>query len=94
MATPTVTAPAGELIAVIGPDTEQRAGMLLALARTPWATGPAVTIGADPDVPATWAELRRAADDGATVIAACERAEDAGPYAHRMVLLPHPDGHP
>lgn len=103
MATPTVRAVttvthvpalAGELIAVVGPDSEQRARLLLALGRAGWATtGPAFTVDAGSHAAAAWAELRRAADDGATVVAACEHAEDASPYAHRMVLLPHTDGH-
>jgi hypothetical protein len=76
------------LIAVVGPDTAERAELLLGLGRATWAAGPAVTIDT-PSERIAWAELRRVADSGTTVIAACERAEDAGPYAHRMVLLPH-----
>jgi hypothetical protein len=76
-----------ELIAVVGPDSAERAELLLGLGRA-WAAGPAVLMDA-PGEHAAWAELRRVADAGTTVIAACERAEDAGPYAHRMVLLPH-----
>lgn len=38
MATPTGTAPAGEVITVVGPAGEQRDRMLLALGRAGWAT--------------------------------------------------------
>jgi ABC-type cobalamin/Fe3+-siderophores transport system ATPase subunit len=39
-----------------------------------------------------WARLRRVADSGTTVVAACRSAETAGAYAHRTVLLPHRGG--
>jgi hypothetical protein len=77
-----------QLIAVVGPDTAERAELLHGLGRATWAAGPALLIDA-PGERAAWAELRRVADSGTTVITACERAEEAGPYAHRMVLLPH-----
>jgi hypothetical protein len=40
---------------------------------------------ADPDA---WRALRRLADSGTTVIAACDSASDAESYAHRTVLMP------
>ncbi|MGP3999725.1 hypothetical protein [Streptomyces sp. 8N706] len=39
-----------------------------------------------------WAGLRRVAEAGTPVVAACRSAETAGGYAHRTVLLPHPSG--
>ncbi|MEU8570356.1 ABC transporter ATP-binding protein [Streptomyces pathocidini] len=47
------------------------------------------------DTPArdrVWSRLRRIAESGVTVVAACESAETAGTHAHRTVLMPYGDG--
>ncbi|MFE0630334.1 hypothetical protein ACFW3D_25620 [Streptomyces sp. NPDC058864] len=95
MATPTVTGadlstPTGELIAVVGPPGPQRSALQLALNNAPWSRGPSVTTTVISR--GAWSELRRVAAAGITVVAACDSvvAVDAG--AHRVVLLPDPDG--
>jgi hypothetical protein len=83
-----------ELFAVIGPHGVARTSLLQALAHA-FGGGPGTVITAvvdgPPDTPArdlAWAELRRTADSGTTVVAASDSADGAGRYAHRVVLLP------
>ncbi|MEU1620415.1 hypothetical protein ABZ479_24325 [Streptomyces sp. NPDC005722] len=95
MATPTVTGaelstPTGELIAVVGPPGPQRSALQLALNNAPWSRGPSVTTTVISR--GAWSELRRVAAAGITVVAACDRGVGAGVEAHRVVLLPDPDG--
>ncbi|MDX3078492.1 hypothetical protein ACIP98_17255 [Streptomyces sp. NPDC088354] len=95
MAPPTATdvalsAPAGELIAVVGPPGPQRSALQHALNDAPWHRGPAVTTTVISD--GAWSELRRVAAAGITVVAACDATVAAEANAHRVVLLPDPDG--
>ncbi|MDX3092973.1 hypothetical protein PV703_13340 [Streptomyces sp. ME01-24h] len=95
MATPTVTGadlatPTGELIAVVGPPGPQRSALQLALTNAPWRGGPAVTTTVISR--GAWSELRRVAAAGTTVVAACDSVVAVDAQAHRVVLLPHPDG--
>jgi ABC-type phosphate/phosphonate transport system ATPase subunit len=83
-----------ELFAVIGPHGLARTSLLHALADA-FGGDPAtvITIALDgpSDTPGrdlAWAELRRTADSGTTVVAASDSADAAGRYAHRVVLLP------
>jgi len=85
---------AGELLVVVGPPGPGRASLLRALAERLPPGGDAVRID-DPDAGLDaaarmrmWSALRRTAEAGATVIAACTSAESAGAAPHRTVLLP------
>jgi hypothetical protein len=83
-ATAAVSAGAGELLAVIGPDGSRRTACVLALAD---AFGGVCALSV-PDSAEAWRDLRRLAAGGVTVVTACGCVADAGRYAHRTVVLP------
>ncbi|MCQ4082692.1 ABC transporter ATP-binding protein [Streptomyces sp. RB6PN25] len=84
----------GELLVVIGPPGARRTSLLRDLAERLRPAGDALRLD-DPDAGLDaaarvrmWSALRRTAEAGATVIAACTSAESAGAAPHRTVLLP------
>jgi ABC-type hemin transport system ATPase subunit len=84
----------GELLLVVGPPGPHRTCLLRILAERLRPTGDAMRLD-DPDAGLDaaarmrmWSALRRTAEAGTTVVAACTSAESAGAAPHRTVLLP------
>ena len=84
----------GELVVVVGPPGPRRTCLLRTLAERLRPTDEVMRLD-DPDAGLNaaartrmWSALRRTAEAGATVIAACTSAESAGAAPHRTVLLP------
>ncbi|MBV9025745.1 MAG: hypothetical protein JO362_18565 [Streptomycetaceae bacterium] len=85
---------ASELLVVVGPPGPRRTCLLRALAERLRPIDEVMRLD-DPDAGLDaaarmrmWSALRRTAEAGATIIAACTSAESAGTAPHRTVLLP------